>query len=199
MTNKMNKVWIVTTGCYSDYQIVGVFTSKESAELFVSADPDDGDIEEWSTDTFEPALDQLRQGRKPWTIHMNRDGSVSNQYTFLPAHYDEDDGEYDEDMSKLCIPGDYLVPRSSAPDSRIVATRWAATVEGAIKAVNETRAQLIATDQWPATFLSAEEQVMRPYQGGPSRSGTATEVHAAFDASWREMQEKYKDQLGHTQ
>lgn len=32
----MDKVYVVTSGCYSDYQIEAVFSSKEKAELYVA-------------------------------------------------------------------------------------------------------------------------------------------------------------------
>ncbi len=33
----MDKVYIVTQGSYSDYRIVGVFDTKERAELFIES------------------------------------------------------------------------------------------------------------------------------------------------------------------
>ena len=52
--SKGNKVFVVTTGCYSDYSIKGIFSSKEKAEQYMVAcrgsaacwDKDFNDIEE---------------------------------------------------------------------------------------------------------------------------------------------------------
>lgn len=187
----MNKVWIVTTGCYSDYRIVGVFTSKENADLFVSAAPDDGDVEEWNTDTFEPVIDQLRQGRKPWTICMDRDGNVPHSYNHLPVLFRQGDYEYEEGMSNLGLPRDRLRNAHNGSGGELRAVRWATTVEGAIKSVNETRAQLIATEQWPRQYLNDVELSMRPYTGGVI-SDTLSEAFKTFDLDWQDI----KDKLG---
>ena len=44
----MDKVFIVTSGCYSDYQIEAVFSTKETAEEYIDSKkyPDDFTIEE---------------------------------------------------------------------------------------------------------------------------------------------------------
>lgn len=48
----MDKVFIVTSGCYSDYQIEAVFSTKEKAEEYIDSKkyPDDFAIEEYGID-----------------------------------------------------------------------------------------------------------------------------------------------------
>lgn len=41
------KVYIVTSGVYSDYQIEGVFSNREAAEKYASIVPDANEVEEW--------------------------------------------------------------------------------------------------------------------------------------------------------
>ena len=43
------RVWVVTTGSYSDYRIKAIFTNKEAAEALAFPLPEVG-IEEWETD-----------------------------------------------------------------------------------------------------------------------------------------------------
>ena len=81
MTNKT--VWVVEKGSYSDYAVVGVFTSKEFAQQIADAinKPDDEDsyhgedatIAEWP---LNPAVKELRNGLTQYLIHMLEDGTV---------------------------------------------------------------------------------------------------------------------------
>jgi len=41
------KVYIVTSGTYSDYQIEGIFSNREAAENYAKLVPDVNEIEEW--------------------------------------------------------------------------------------------------------------------------------------------------------
>lgn len=48
----MNKVFIVTAGCYSDYHIEAVFSTREKAESYINANgtDDDWEVNEWDVD-----------------------------------------------------------------------------------------------------------------------------------------------------
>ena len=48
----MNTVYIVTSGCYSDYSIDAVFSTREAAEAYIGTKTN-RDIEEWQVDTEE--------------------------------------------------------------------------------------------------------------------------------------------------
>lgn len=81
------KVWVITTGSYSDYEIVTVFTDKVKADLFCAAhnDQDRYDYycaEEYDTDTADI---QVTEGAKPHydaTVTVNnRTGGVNDVYT----------------------------------------------------------------------------------------------------------------------
>jgi hypothetical protein len=51
----MAKVFVVTSGQYEDYRIVGVFSTEEKAEEFIQTqDDNDYDIEEYGIDELEP-------------------------------------------------------------------------------------------------------------------------------------------------
>lgn len=66
------KVWVIEDGEYSDYHVVGVFSSRENAEL-VRSKLKSGDIEEWDLD---PAVDKLNAGMEKFYVHMLRDGTA---------------------------------------------------------------------------------------------------------------------------
>jgi hypothetical protein len=60
----MNKVWIVTSGCYSDYGIAAIFSTKEKAWEFYNMkrvidneynEPDEWDIDEAKPDKYVEA------------------------------------------------------------------------------------------------------------------------------------------------
>jgi hypothetical protein len=81
------KVWVITTGSYSDDEIVTVFTDKVKADLFCAAHNDQARYdhyycaEEYDTDTEDI---QVAEGTKPHydaTVHVNkRTGIVNGVY-----------------------------------------------------------------------------------------------------------------------
>jgi len=75
----MKKVYAATSGCYSDYGIVAIFSTKEAAELFIERHPDRygdwNDVEEYDLD---PGIAQMRKGYSFWMVQMDEDGSISS-------------------------------------------------------------------------------------------------------------------------
>ena len=69
----MTTIYVVTQGDYSDYSIVGVFSSKEEAQKVVELENndsyDDAKIEEYELD--DPSLSRVRI-----RIDMHKDGTV---------------------------------------------------------------------------------------------------------------------------
>jgi hypothetical protein len=152
-------VWVVEEGEYSDYHVVGVFSTKEAAQLVWDAlneaggDPREGPAC-W---TLDPLVDQLRAGLRYYEVKMLVDGttesckleeSFSDWETQGPrppwfAVYKPrvqfarmQKGYPGTDYSYLDTP-DYLIARV-----------WAKDAQGAVKATNEHRARLIANNEW---------------------------------------------------
>lgn len=127
----MNTIWVVEKGSYSDYRVVGVFSSKENAQRV--ADYVGGDVAEWPLD---PWADELNQGRSVYYVAMTRGGEVVNIYL--------DKDLYRHDSDRLTL-------HSSAKTKKTyIAGHVFATDElHAIKIVNEIRAQRIADGSWP--------------------------------------------------
>ena len=65
-------VWAIEDGEYSSYHVVGVFTSRENAELILSK-LKSGEIVEWPLD---PAVEKVNAGLSCYYVQMLRDGTV---------------------------------------------------------------------------------------------------------------------------
>lgn len=134
------KVHIVTEGEYSDYHIVGVFSTECRAKKFVGDDPDnESDIEEWEVNPKYP--DEYNKGLDLWRLWMYRDGrsvdvrkldrklEVGESYLKLDNHY----------------PNRKLMP---VGESILYGYVWAKDEKHAVKITNEKRVQLIANGGW---------------------------------------------------
>lgn len=142
-------VWVVEQGSYSDYSVVGVFSSKENAQQIAdkinSYSYDKATIAEWSLD---PGIDELRQGMSPYLVFMLEDGTVERCEPI--------------DVTGYNFPGDVEIwRRSKAPVNRgkdvkdvLQAEVWATDETHAIKITNEHRTRLIATGEWHAPVES---------------------------------------------
>jgi hypothetical protein len=116
-------VYLVTEGCYSDYRVLGIYSTRELAEeakdLFQADDID------------EMALDDMRgrpPGRLPYLVQMYKDGdcrvSRAAGYEFL------------ERWAPVYM-GNWV-------EMKI----WATDEKHAAKIANERRAALIASGEW---------------------------------------------------
>ncbi len=136
----MTKIWVIEQGEYSDYRVVGVYSTRENAEAAQAwlkvGHEDEGytyytpEIVEWELD---PGLDEINSGRKPWFCRMCYDGSV---YDCQPT-----ERSFDTEPPQLIEP-------SFNRAEFLVATVWATDREHAIKIVNEIRVQMIANNEW---------------------------------------------------
>lgn len=133
MSKESHSVWLVEDGAYSDYHIVGVFSTRENAELMrVTLDLNEDSIVEWPVD---PSIDKLRQGLCCYYIFMLRDGTVQYCCVSMPANEP--------------LPGPQIrISELRSDELAMWIYVWAKDKEGAIKAANEIRIQLIATDQF---------------------------------------------------
>jgi len=139
----MKTIYAVNSGCYSDYHVVALFSSKEKAQAFMTAVPDDdyNEIEEFQLDP--PTADLIRRGYWQWHIRMLRDGTVEHamkadtacsSYTPTPYH-------------AIWRRSQTMHPPYTRPDC-LQSTVMAKNEKHAIKIANEHRVQLIATGQW---------------------------------------------------
>ena len=68
------KAYIVTRGAYSDYHIVGVYSTQEIAERYRNLEPGDtADIEIWDVDVL---YDPVEHGYKFWSVDFDKAGNI---------------------------------------------------------------------------------------------------------------------------
>jgi hypothetical protein len=131
-------VWVIEDGDYSDYHVVGVFTSLQAAQTVRDA-IGEGTIAEWPLD---PAVSELNQGLRFFSVRMLRDGTVEQaEPTSLQSY----------SIGKEC----WIWRRSIAPAYRGTGVKdclchsvFAEDEKHAIKIMNEKRLQMIAMGRW---------------------------------------------------
>lgn len=72
------KIYAVNSGCYSDFRINGLFSTRENAEAYMRAFPNAGydgynEIDEYDVDE---GVSEVRQGLVVWVVDMMRDGDT---------------------------------------------------------------------------------------------------------------------------
>jgi len=134
----MKTIWAIESGSYSNYHIVGVFSTREGAQLVLDFIKDsEAEIVEWELD---PGVEGIRNGLQLFQVLMRRNGDVES-IQLLSNRYIES--------------GAFVYRRSQAPACKgmnledvMNAHIWGKDAEQAIKAANEKRVQFIATGEW---------------------------------------------------
>jgi hypothetical protein len=137
----MKKVWAVEDGCYSDYRVVGVFSTKKNALVIAHAlELDNDSVHEWSID---PALKELNKGYWQYQVLMLSNGKTEMVDRRHGKLYD------------VMLPKPFVWERSKAPlykDTGVPdvldATVWARNNKHAVKIANEIRTRMIARGEW---------------------------------------------------
>jgi len=140
----MAKVYAVTSGAYSDYRINAIFSSKQRAQEFMDAIPNNGynGIEEYEIDP--DTADLIRRWYHIWEVLMLRNGDVERAWKLdiCPYTVTSIGHRIWQRSQSLLFAG------KNVPDC-LDSTVWAKTEKQAIKIVNEQRTQLIANGKWP--------------------------------------------------
>jgi hypothetical protein len=149
-------LYVVTSGSgsYSDYGISAIFDSRELAETAM-ADGCGDSIEEYP---LNPGVDQYHAGRSLFVVEMRRDGSVVRTESLGWAWA----GDRPDPLRLTVEWGDTSYDYRRPPIAIILrAETWSKDTEQAIKAVNEQRAQWIATGKW----AEAEAEMRATWRG----------------------------------
>jgi hypothetical protein len=139
----MTTIYVVTDGEYSDYHIVGVYSTLENAER-MKKETGSSDIEEYELDEF---VAQLREGLQPYSVTMERDG-------YATARESSPTGTIDLFLSWY----GYMENGRRMRKSVLTGKVWATSVQHAVKIANERRVFLIASNEWQGD----EELFVRP-------------------------------------
>lgn len=135
-TNDLKTVlYAVNSGSYSDYGICAIFSSRENAERYMAALPnnDYNDIEEYTLDEWS---DEIKRGLTFWTVRMYRDGTLieveRSNYLYRVAW----DGSVHW----------YTTGHWNPPQPWANFNMWAEGSEAAVKIANERRIQALAME-----------------------------------------------------
>jgi len=130
----MAKVYIVTSGKYSDYRISGVFTTEKLAQGFIDAFDDettyDFMIEVWELDAQK---EYINKGYKAYFVRMSKEGTGKGEIS---------------DSSYGFVSNDSWKKYGFDVRGNLYNHCFAKDEAHALKITNELRAQLIATNKW---------------------------------------------------
>ena len=125
-------IYLVTDGCYSDYRVLCVCSTRELAEEAKKLYMADNDIEEYVLD----GLPEHPPGMLFYSVRMNAQGDT-------------------EIVERSAASDESWNPSSSG----YVAFRvWAYDDQHAVKIANERRAQLIANNEWTTNWEEWKEK-----------------------------------------
>ena len=138
----MSKVYIIEQGNYSDYKVVGIFSTMEKAQQIVAIinkGDEDGYVRDEATIAereLDPFINELNEGLKLFGVVMDYDGTTERCV--------ESGLDY---ITELRIWGRTSAPayRHSKINDAVMGDVWARDVAHAVKIVNEFRAQMIAS------------------------------------------------------
>jgi hypothetical protein len=147
----MKTVYAVTEGCYDDYHVVALFSTRELAKQFISVMEERTDtrydefnpIEEIAVDP--PVVDMLQRGYTIWSVYMLRDGETERVKThpYIGTYAISTAGHADI-VRRTKMPA---YQETGAQDILMMDV-WAKTEQDAIKVVDEKRVQLIYAGKW---------------------------------------------------
>ena len=139
------KLYMVTIGCYSDYRVCGIYSTKELADEAVKC---------WTTqyDTAEieeQVLDELPDhppGLYPYKVTMAQDGSNKTVRTSISLDLQADS----VDKEFKTHNGRYTYVTTGC----YCFYMFAEDEVHAVKIANERRVQIIANNQWPLALVA---------------------------------------------
>lgn len=124
----MTKIFAVSTGHYSDYSVLAIFSTEEKARTFMSRF-DGGEFNEVEEYELDPA--EVDTNLKSFFVRMNRDGDVMeariNGFVWMAFHAANGGFDINGNLIVYCF----------AEDEKHAA-----------KIANEIRAQKIANNEW---------------------------------------------------
>lgn len=145
------QIFIVTSGCYSDYSIRAVFSTKEAAETYCKFHgPVEYDFERHQVETWDVDADGvvLPVGKQAYEVVLSRDGVYSATKELSYARELDSRGRVEFYPAGTHWPA--YAPSEMASQQFIFTYALARDAQHAVKIVAERRAWLLATNQWPA-------------------------------------------------
>ena len=131
----MAKVYLVSSGSYSDYSVLGIYSTKELAERAAEVMAADNDIEEMELDVIL----ETPPGLLAWWLDMTEDGEIK-QGPHRQGPIQGYDTHWRMQFGYADIP------------PRAFFDVWARDADHAIKIACDKRKELMVTGQWQASF-----------------------------------------------
>lgn len=129
---KQKTIWVIEEGEYSDYHVVGVYSTEENAKTVLEKMHGDApQIREWNLD---PDVEELRKGLSLWRVLMLKNGDIENCEL----------SQYSGSHSQIY----YMLRQRTNLPNILVGFTWAKTQKQAIKSTNEQRLKFIASGEW---------------------------------------------------
>jgi hypothetical protein len=148
------KVYVVTSGCYSNYGIEEIFSTKEKAQEYINL-VNEYDAYALNVEIEEFELDPVVKVKNPhkfkyfYYIHMNRNGDVLQ---ISKSNFDIRKPEETQEWFKLYMERKFNEKEHKFDDYYILrADVNANSEEHAIKICGEKRSKLLAENKWPET------------------------------------------------
>lgn len=145
----MTSVWIIESGNYSDYQVNGIFSTKEKAERAAKWIDRSQVVER----ELDPVVDKIDSNLDLYLIHMHYSGEVieqdNDEYYVSPGWYGElehlsFDNQIRIDSDSIWQLRAGVWRRSTECNDIIIGQIWAESKEEAIKILDKIRIQAIA-------------------------------------------------------
>jgi hypothetical protein len=140
----MMKIWIIERGEYSDYRVMGIFSTREKAEQMLAVVNGSEDDDSYYKATIaerelDPCVDKINAGLKAYEITMNYNGDTERITPILL--YDLSDGlQVWKRTQAMAWNGKPIA-------DAICGTVWATDEKHAVKIANEFRSRMIAENK----------------------------------------------------
>ena len=137
--DKKKEIYLVSSGCYSDYRIDAVFSTEELAQKYIDNIGVDVHYGEMGIEVYNlnPCEAQIKEGLIPFSVKMDVDGNAD--YPYYKQTY------------KIDYVGFKVGVKFDSYDSGkvvMISNCFAEDEEQAIKIANERRVQYIASNTW---------------------------------------------------
>ena len=155
----MGKIYIITSGCYSDYRIVTAFSTKQKADEFLDIYDDDYRLETYTIDSVKPV-----RKNKIWRISLD----VQSKEVIVCYQYELKRNKYKKDLLEYTRyhDGTYGIDFYLESDSR----------KRAIKIASERFGYVIANELVMFPFLRQQIIDLRYSNGYPSYDFNTGEI-----------------------
>ena len=142
----MVSVWAIEDGQYSDYHVIGVYSSKANALVVAKAiGLNEDNVNEWPVNLL---LKEINRGLNVFQVVMLKDGTTESIRPMERANGFNCPHHFFWDRPKADYYKQLKEQKGIDTPAAVQANVWARNEKHAIKIVNEIRTQMIANGEW---------------------------------------------------